>query len=305
MTKDTMLTGLRFSQVRLIASYWVRFSLRTGGGLMALLFVLFVGISVAGVFFTPAEGLMNAAPELGHESREGANMVKEIAESEGLVSVVQWLTGEEETQAVYLLQKKPALLSVILLVLMWFFPFTSCIAGFNQTAGDIGSRGLRYLLLRTERPNVLLGRFLGTFYFVLISVAVVFVLIVFYIAFKFRIYPGGELVAWGLQGFLAILLLVLPYIAMCAWFSSMLDSAFGSLAVCLTAAGLPIIFLSLADKIAVSTDLSWLVRLIPWGWKYDLLAQDVGTRLLAYGVMLGFTALFLGLGFLTFSKRDL
>ena len=30
-----MLTGLRFSQVRLIASYWVRFSLRTGGGLMA------------------------------------------------------------------------------------------------------------------------------------------------------------------------------------------------------------------------------------------------------------------------------
>ena len=41
------------------------------------------------------------------------------------------------------------------------------------------------------------------------------------------------------------------------------------------------------------------------GLEVDLLAQDPGTRILAYGVMLGFTALFLGLGLLTFSKRDL
>ena len=133
----------------------------------------------------------------------------------------------------------------------------------------------------------------------------VFTLILVYIAFKFRIYEGGALLGWGLQGFLAILLLVLPYLAMCAWLSSMLDSAFGALAICLTAAGMPIIFVKIANAVAMNTDLSWLVRLLPWGWKYDLLAESPQTRLLAYGVMIGFTLLFLGLGLVTFSKRDL
>ena len=49
----------------------------------------------------------------------------------------------------------------------------------------------------------------------------------------------------------------------------------------------------------------WLERLLPWGWKYELLSRDAGRRLLASVVMLGFAAAFLWLGGRHFRRRDL
>ena len=85
----------------------------------------------------------------------------------------------------------------------------------------------------------------------------------------------------------------------------MLDSAFGSLALCFAAVVGSILIALMANAAARGVDLDWLWRVIPWGWKFDLLSGDVMTRLTAYGVMLGFTLLFLTLGLRTFTKRDL
>jgi hypothetical protein len=230
--------------------------------------------------------------------------MKEVAESEEFVDLVEDVIGAGKDQARYWLQGNPALFSVIFLVLFWFFPFLACIGAFNQTAGDIGSRGLRYLLLRTERPNVFMGRFVGTVLFSAIASAVLLLLLLLYIGLKFRVYPWGDMILWTLQGYVAIFLLVLPYVAMCAWLSSHLDSAFASLSVCLLATGFPIFFIKSADAMA-AVDLSWLMRLIPWGWKYELLDANLGARLFACGVMIGFTLLFLALGLRSFGKRDL
>jgi hypothetical protein len=52
--------------VGLVASYWVRFSLRTGGGLICLLLVLLTGLGVGAAFVTPIENVMKASPEVGH-----------------------------------------------------------------------------------------------------------------------------------------------------------------------------------------------------------------------------------------------
>ena len=143
MAQDRMLTGLNLAQVRLVATYWVRFSLRTGGGLIALLLVLLTGLSVAAAFIAPVEAFMEASPEAGHSGREAVAVVKDLAESDALVDLVERVIGTKE-EARYLLQQNPALLSVIFLVLFWFFPFLACVGSFNQTSGDIGSRGLRY-----------------------------------------------------------------------------------------------------------------------------------------------------------------
>ena len=69
--------------------------------------------------------------------------------------------------------------------------------------------------------------------------------------------------------------------------------------------GFPVLLLSLVDGILAKTDLAWLLKVIPWGWKYELLSGDIGTRLLAYGVMVGFTIVFLYMGVRHFQKRDL
>lgn len=303
-THDSLLTGLRLEHVKMIALYWVRFSLRTGGGLVTLLLVLGVGLSVASMFFTPVERLLAQGPEAGFTEGQVAADLKRIAESEQFVDVVQQVTGADEKEASYLLSSNPAVLSVIFLVLMWIFPFIACIGSFNQTAGDIGNRGLRYLLLRTERPNILAGRFVGTVGAAKSALALMVVIMLLYIGLKFRIYPGADLVVWGLQGFIAIVLLTLPYIALCTWISCSMDSAFGALAMCLFATGGPVIFLKILDAM-LAWDLAWTQRLIPWGWKYELLSGDVTTRITAYAVMLGFTMLFLFLALRTFHNRDL
>ena len=302
--RDRLLTGLRLEHVRMIASYWIRFSLRTGGGLVTLLLVLMVGLSVAGIFFTPVESILAKGPEAGFTEGQVAAQLKQISEDPKFVDVVQMVTGADEDETRYLLSEHPALLSVIFLVLMWLFPFIACIGSFNQTAGDIGNRGLRYLLLRTERPNVLTGRFVGTVGAATVALALMVVIMLLYVGLKFRIYGGTALVTWGAQGFLAIWLLILPYVALCTWISASTDSAFGALALCLVLAGGPILFLKILDA-TLTWDLAWMDRLIPWGWKYELLSGDVGTRATAYLVMLGFTLLFLFLAFRSFHKRDL
>ncbi|MDF1702457.1 MAG: hypothetical protein P1V36_15005 [Planctomycetota bacterium] len=299
-----MVSGLHLRHIRLVGSYWMRFSLRTGGGLMAIFLVLFSGLMVAHLFITPVEGLIDRASMDGHTQGEAADDIARVAESEAIVNAVKWITGQDQAEVEYLLREQPALLSVIWLMLLLLFPFVTSIGSFNQTAGDIGNRGLRYLLLRTERSNIYLGRTLGTLYFSTASLILLMILVLLYVGLKLNLYSFGALMGSGVQGFLALLFLSLPYITLCGWVSSLFDSAFASLAICLGLGGAPIIAISAIDA-NTHADLEWLERLLPWGWKYELLSGDIGTRLTAYAVMLGFTLLFLLLGMRHFNRRDL
>ena len=125
-----------------------------------------------------------------------------------------------------------------------------------------------------------------------------------YVGLKFRIYSFTNLAWWGSQGAVALFLISLPYIALCSWFSGLLDGAFSSLAICLLVTGFPVLFLSVASSTA-GGDADWLMRVLPFGWKYDLLSGHLVTRVTGYLAMLGFTALFLTLGMRSFQKRDL
>jgi hypothetical protein len=299
-----MFDGLRFPHVRLVATYWLRSSLRTGGGLVGLLLVLVTGISVAGIFLSPVEAVLEKAPEVGHTRAQAARDLDRTLRSDQMAGFVGWATGQDQGEVHYLLDEQPALLSVFWLMLLLLYPFLTCVCTFNQTAGDIGSRGLRYLLLRTERPNVLLGRLLGSGVFVAISTFFVALIVVLYIGIKLNVYGLGAMVLWTLQGYLAVMLVALPYAALCAWISSLLESAFAALALCLLATGAPVLVVRLVHG-ATRLDVDWLLRVVPWGWRYDLLSHDMGTRLLAYAMMLVFTVLFGLLGLRAFSKRDL
>ena len=106
-----MFEGFNLQHVRIVGRYWVRFSVRTGGGLMALFLALTVGLTVAHMFIGPVEQLVQAAPELGHTEGEAASQIDEIAKSDQIVEMVGWLTSDQD-QASYLLREQPALLSV-------------------------------------------------------------------------------------------------------------------------------------------------------------------------------------------------
>ena len=304
-----MWTGLNPGHVGLVARFASKFALRTGGGLVFLLLMVLTGLSVAGILITSVENLLEreSVQRMGREAGEKlttSRAIELITEQEMFRDTVQWMSGTNSQEADYLLKENPALLSVFFLILLALFPSLACFGAFNQTSGDIQNRGLRYLLLRTERANIFLGRFAGTVAFSLIYTAVLIAVLLLYIGFKLQIYPAGALISWGLQGLVALFFISLPYIALCAWMSAAIDSPFGSLVLCLLITDLSWVLIKMFCTVA-HLDASVGLRFLPWGWKYELLSGDPGRRLLAIGVILGFTALCLLLGLRTFHKRDL
>jgi hypothetical protein len=141
-----------------------------------------------------------------------------------------------------------------------------------------------------------------------LSAVLLLVVVVLYIHLKFRFYDLGALLSWGGTGLLAVFFEALPYIALSAWISGMLSSAFLSLFLTLVATWVPLLFLFMIKGMLVAMaaiDVPWLMRIVPWGWRYDLLHGDAGTRLTACAAMCGFAGLFFLLGLWSFRRRDL
>ena len=232
--------------IRLISLYWTRYAVRSGAGLVYLIIALIFGLSVAQMILTPVEKIISDQKKQGIQVDVEETLDKIIQFSR---PVVEWALGSKseakteaathpDTQppttsqsqwAAYLLDERPALLSIIWLILILGMPFIISFLAFNQFSGDIQSRGLRYLLLRTERSHIYIGRFLGTVIFSTVVIALIVATITLYVGAKIRIYPLGMLWLWGLYGTLALSILMVPYIALCSWLSAQVDSPMLSL----------------------------------------------------------------------------
>jgi ABC-type transport system involved in multi-copper enzyme maturation permease subunit len=293
--------------IGLIAWFAGRFEIRKGGGIVFLFVSLFVGLEIANVFISSAENAIAGRNRRGEPDPDAdvGGSTERLMKSEVMRDAVGWATGADERQTDYLVRDNPGLISAIALVLLFAFPFFAAFGSFNQTAGDISSRGLRYLLLRTERPNVFLGRLLGTFSFIVAFAVLLMGVVILYVGLKLRVYDTLALLGWGAQCVVAFCMIALPYVALCSWISGSLSSAGGSLVLCALATAGPLGVIWIVEHAAPVGDYGWVWKLLPWGWKWNLLSHDVGERLIGYGAMLGFTALYLAVGLWAFRRRDL
>jgi ABC-type transport system involved in multi-copper enzyme maturation permease subunit len=182
-------------------------------------------------------------------------------------------------------------------------PFVISFLAFNQLSGDMQTRGLRYLLLRTERSNIYFGRFLGTAVFSTVVTAVLIITIVLYLGIKTRLYPASDLAIWAAHGFAALAVLMLPYIALCSLVSASVTSPFLSLVLAkLVIAG--VLLLAIVGRFAWEPA-KYIKYALPWGWQNHLLHPDVSHCLGALLACLVYTAVFLLWGYRRFEKRDL
>jgi ABC-type transport system involved in multi-copper enzyme maturation permease subunit len=310
--------------IRLIGWQWTRNAVRGGGGLIYLLAALFFGLMVAHLLITPIEGVIAQQEKKGLtvNRQDTIGQIVDMARP-----VIEWAilgtktkdeileTGTqpqppynqkiepEDPWSKFLLEDRPAILSVVFLILIFGMPFLISLLAFNQFSGDVQSRGLRYLLIRTERSNIYVGRFLGTALFSTIVIAAIVAPITFYVGVKLKIYSAGALSLWGLQGFLALSVQMLPYIALCTLVSAVIDSPFLSLIVDKLIIGGVLLFAFLGG-------LAWkpaqyLIYALPWGLQNHLLHPDASHWLVAGLECLGYTAVFFLLGYIRFQRRDL
>jgi len=301
-------------------------TVRGGAGIMFLLMALVFGLFVAQIILTPVEMMMSSAAREGHPlpTEEVLSQIINIARP-----IVRWMVGGKldlqppsvedlakaatsrtnpaqtplDRWAAFLLDDRPALMSAILLILMFGVPLLVPVLAFNQTSGDIQSRGLRYLLLRTERANIFFGRFLGTVVFSIAVLGFIVAIITSYLNWRLRIYHSGPLWGWSFHGFLALVLTAVPYIALCASISASVSSPFLSLITSsLIIGGVPLF----AWLGALKWNAVGLVKLLtPWGVQQHLLHPEASHVAGAAVLCIVYTAVYLLIGRRYFERRDL
>jgi ABC-type transport system involved in multi-copper enzyme maturation permease subunit len=317
------LKDLNPHHLKLIGLYATRHAIRGGTGLVFSILVLSCGLMIAYAVLQPIEMQKQQVKiQTGNEMSDRAAMERVLLV---VRPVVAWAIGDDASKGQsqfqvdpqsaslikpnmvdwpsYLLDQQPALLSAIFLIMLFASPFLVALGAFNQFSGDVQSRGLRYQLFRTERANIFFGRFLGTAGFTFIVMASLLAIIVLYIGFKVQLYEWSALIGWSLRGILALCIVSLPYIALCSLFSSMIDSPFGSLTInSLIIACVP--FFALIAKAAWKPAVN-IKYVLPWGLQSYLLHYNPMVVIGSIAACLGYTALFLLLGYLYFCRRDL
>ena len=302
---------LRKAHLNLIARHSLKHGLRGGAGLVSIALTLMIGLLLSQCAVGPLESVdkIDARAERAGLDQDQRDYAKKQANKQLVtlaVQIMKWTTDPSDEQLEYLTEDKPAMISVLLVLLFFATPLFGCLGGFNQTAGDIGSKGLRFLLFRTERANIFWGRFLGTLAFTAAVNLLLFVILGLYMAAKIKVHPTGDMLLWMGQGYLRMMVFTLPYVALCAWISSAMESAFGALAISLLVAFFaPLLFGVIGGVMGAGEQIQYLQLITPWGYKYWLL-EPMGLKFFGgIAVMFGFSALFLWLGHRNFSRRDL
>jgi ABC-type transport system involved in multi-copper enzyme maturation permease subunit len=327
------LKTINIAHIRLISLYWSRYVVRSGSGLVYLMIALVFGLSVAHIIIMPVERLMALQKkQMGQTDPQAINKtIIDIGQP-----IIQFVLGIKSLEQIakeavspqfplpndtsntaqsgnntsgfdpwtnFLLDKKPALLSSIFLILIFGMPFVISFLAFNQISGDVQNHGLRYLLLRTERCNIFFGRFIGTVLFSTAVMAIIIATITFYLGMKTRLYPATDLTIWAVQGFLALAILMVPYIAVCSLISASVNSPFLSLVLAkVVIAG--VLLMSILGGFAWKPA-KYLLYALPWGWQNNLIHPAPAHWLGAVLASLAYTAFFLTLGYIRFETRDL
>lgn len=306
-------------QVSLIARYSARYSVRGGVGLVFLLLSLTFGLMVAHLTLQPVELVVKQVSEQ-MSGRDKNEVTKEVLDRliEQARPAVAWVLarrssgGEQQDAeakasaddwAAYLLLGRPAMLSAIFLILLFGWPLIVSFGAFDLYSGDISSRQLRYQLLRADRASIYFGRLLGTLITFMIVLAMLGLTVAVYMGAKLPLYGWGDLLGWALYSVVALAVVTLPYVALCAWISTSIGSSFASLTVVsLIIGGVPL-FAMLGR--ATWAPAEYINYVLPWGFQTRLFHPETTQVALAVGGCALQTAFYGWLGYRKFTTRDL
>ena len=280
----------------------LRRTLRGGSGLFFLVVIILVGWILLAIVTNPLEGLIEEEGAGAATRASPAVITQQIAIFFGPV-IAWWIDAPSEyaDSVIHLISARPAVMSLFLIMFAGFIPFTSCLVGCDQLAGDLSNRHARVILLRTGRVELMISRFLGV---ALFSALVSLVLVLFVAAFIATRLPGFDpmiLLLWGLQGWMALVVISLPYLALTTWLSLVVRSSGMVFILSLLFTTATIVVTKIVGG---QFTLPWLEKVSPWGWKYGLFHPDLLTLLTSLGVLLLFALGFLALARYTLVRRD-
>lgn len=290
-------------------------ALKTGRVVVLLvLFLLFVGLALMGVGLLSSQvvsGAMKVAPGADPEAvRQGLLSAKKQF-------LATFFTDDE--RLLDSLATLPLVLLVVFKLTLRFVPLFIALMGFDQVAGEVGPKSIRYLIVRVKRNSIILGKFLSqaTIFTMLLTVCTLAMVLVSKLLTPD--FTAADMTVWTLKLIGSSIVLALAYLSLTALCSALVRQ--GAVALVLNIIGLFVIwFLALVgeyfrfpgdvasgtiDMMRSESYLAYLRYASVWHFGQDLLHPD-WKRFFAAAVMhLGFAAVFLGLAEVALKRRDL
>ncbi|MBE2254309.1 MAG: ABC transporter permease subunit [Myxococcus sp.] len=289
---------------------------------LLLLFMMFVGLSLTIVGFLSSQ--LNAkAEEQARAAGVDLNDEKVKAQfNEGKKQFLSVVITDDEEMLDSLLALPVVLLFVFKLTLR-FVPLLIALMGFDQLAGELGPKSIRFLVVRVKRNNLILGKFLSQVTIFGVLLAVCTLLMVGVARLLNADFAAKDVFIWTLRLLASSFVLATAYLALTTLCSSIVKS--GAVALVLNIMilfgiwALAFVGESFAFpgsvKVEDGANLLSLMRTESWAaylqyvsvWHYgqDLLHPDPLRFAVAALVHLGFALVFLGLAQLALKTRDL
>ena len=320
--------------IPLIAGQSIKQTLRSPAGVIMVIVIMFIGLFTAQLLLLPIEFVGNQAGQMGMEmDRENAVEQIESTAVPLLGRILKRVTGEPvekggglgallqpqlqppsmelqeegaildaDTWAFFLIRRKPAFLSVLFLLFCMIIPSIVIFSSFNQISGDAKSRGLRYILMRTDRQSLFLGKLIGSIAVTCLFILVLLISILLYVRIKLDLYAVYSLLQWGVRGLLGFAVISIPYITLALTFSGLIDSGAGALGASLGV----LIIVPLLGRLfnSIWEPLQFISLLLPYKLSFFIFHPEGWVVFLAVIGLLGYTVLYGFLGLLYFKRRD-
>jgi len=214
--------------------------------------------------------------------------------------LLSWLFDANVAQ---LFQRHPATLAAYFVIATTLTPLFAMLAACDQTATDLGTRRIRFLIPRVGRAEIFVARLVGATILVtlaqlLAGIAAIIVALV--------IHHGdvgtGAIIGYGAQitGFLIVY--SLPIVALMSLVSAGMASV--GLALLVGLGGYALLALALSWLPIEGPAATIVSFLVPSGLKPYLLQPELGPALAASAGALAYVALYASLGWLVFRRRD-
>ncbi len=220
-----------------------------------------------------------------------------------LLGAAKWMAGMDKGFVDRLFMDHSPFVTLMFVMTVFAVPFLTMIAALDQNASDIGSKGIRFLLPRTSRDNLLVGRFLGTMtswsaMLILSGIAVTITALILD-----DVHGASVVISDGIWFTVSIILVATPFAAF--------------MALCSVVTGNPLLSITMGIGSYLGVFLlgglgGWIHSslklfrfLFPAPLRYDLMLGDMTKTSVAMIAMIAYSLAFLILAGLFLRKRDL
>jgi ABC-2 type transport system permease protein len=294
-------------------------ALKSGRVLVLLiLFLLFTGLALSVVGFFNHQINAQFAEKMSTAGADVAQAKQGLSEAKK-----QFLSFfiTDDPRMLDSLASLPLVLLVVFKLTLRFVPLFIALMGFDQLAGEVGPKSIRYLIVRVRRSSIVLGKFLAQATVLAALLGICTVLMVAVARVLNDDFAAKDVVIWTLKLFGSSLVLAMAYLALTALCSSLVRQSAVSLALNVIvlfviwfvaligeAFRMPGEVVSEANPLmALKTEsaAAYLQYASVWHFGQDLLHPD-WLRFLTAGMMhLGYALVFLGLAQIALKARDL